>query len=79
MTWPASFCYVFLYLACFVVSTYVIFISVCRILIACESSATYLLKRLPHAGLYNHNRRQIEPFHMKWFINILTGPRLMSL
>ena len=45
----------------------------------CESSATYLLKRLPHAGLYNHNRRQIEPFHMNWFINILTGPRLMSL
>ena len=26
MTWTASFCYLFLYLACFVVSTYVIFI-----------------------------------------------------
>ena len=31
-------------------------------LIACESSATYLLTGLPHAGLYNYNGRQIEPF-----------------
>ena len=56
----------FLYLACFVVSTYVIFILVCRILMAYESSTTYLLTGLPHAGLYNYNGRQIELFHMKW-------------
>ena len=49
----------FLYLACFVVSTYVIFISVCRILMAYESSTTYLLTRLPHASLYYYNGKQI--------------------
>ena len=69
----------FLYLARFVVSTYVIFICVCWILMAYESSTTYLLTRLPHAGLYNYNGRQIELFHMKWFVDRLTGPRLMSL
>ena len=53
----------FLYLACFVISTYVIFISVCWILMAYESSATYLSTRLLHAGLYNG--RQIELFHIK--------------
>ena len=46
---------------------------------ACESSATYLLTGLPHAGLYNYNGRYIELFHMKWFLDILTGPRLMTL
>ena len=44
---------------------------------ACESSTTYLLTRLPHAGLYNYNGRQIKLFHMKWFVDRLTGPRLM--
>ena len=44
-----------------------------------ESSTTYSLTRLPHAGLYNYNGRQIELFHMKWFVGRLTGPRLMSL
>ena len=56
----------FLYLARFVVSTYVIVICVCWILMAYESSTTYLLTRSPHAaGLYNYNERQIELFHMK--------------
>ena len=41
---------------------------------ACESLATYLLTELPHAGLYNHNGRQIELFHMKWFVDRLRGP-----
>ena len=36
-------------------------------LMAYASSATYLLTRLPHAGLYNYNGRKIELFHMKWF------------
>ena len=49
----------FLYLACFVVGTYLIFILVLRILMSCESSKTYLLTGLPHAGLYNGNGRQI--------------------
>ena len=82
----------FLYLACFIVSTYMIFIWVCWILMAYASSTTYLFTRLqktfsscepkeewPHAGLYNYNGRQIELFHMKWFVDRLTGPRLMSL
>ena len=30
-----------------------------------ESSITYLLTRLPHAGLYDFNGRHIELFHMK--------------
>ena len=47
---------------------------------ACESSTTYLLTGLPRAGLYNYyNGRQIELFHMKWLVDRLTGPRLMSL
>ena len=54
----------FLYLACVVVSTYVIFI---WILMAYASSTTYSLTRLPRAGLYNYNERQIELFHLKWF------------
>ena len=66
MAWPASFCHVFCIWLAFVVSTYVIFILVCRILMAYESSTTYLLTGLPHAGLYNYNGRQIELFHMKW-------------
>ena len=45
---------------------------------AYESSATYLFTRLPHAGLYNYNGRQIELFDMKWFVVRLTEPRLMS-
>ena len=47
-------------------------------LMASGSSTTYLLTGLPHAG-YNYNGRQIELFHMKWFVDRLTGPRLMSL
>ena len=35
-----------------------------------ESSATYLLTKLPHAGVYNYNGRQIELFHMKWFVGL---------
>ena len=31
------------------------------------SSATFLLTRLPHAGLYNYDGSHIELFHMKWF------------
>ena len=46
---------------------------------ACKSSTTYLLTGLLHAGPYNYNGRQIEFFRMKWFVNRLTGPRLMSL
>ena len=46
---------------------------------ACESSTTYLLTGLPRAGLYNYNGRQIELFRMKWLVDRLTGPRLMSL
>ena len=46
---------------------------------AYESSNTYLSTRLPHTGLCNYNGRQIELFHMKWFVDRLTGPRLMSL
>ena len=68
----------FLYLA-FVVSLYVMFIWVCWILMAYESSTTYLLTRLPHVGLYNSNGGQIELCHMKQFVDRLTGPRLMSL
>ena len=44
---------------------------------AYESSTTYLLTRLPHAGLYNYNEKQIEPFHMEWFVDRLIGPRLI--
>ena len=58
----------FLYLACFFVSTYVIFIRVYWILMAYASSTTYLLTKLPHSGPYNYNGRQIELFYMKWFI-----------
>ena len=57
----------FLYLACFFVSAYVIFILVCWILMAYASSTTYLLAKLLHAGLYNYSGRQIELFYMKWF------------
>ena len=57
----------FLYLACFVVSKYVIFVCVCWILMAYDSSTTYLLTKLPHAGLYNYNGKQIELFYMKCF------------
>ena len=32
---------------------------------AYESSTTYLLTRLPYAGLYNFNGRHIELSHMK--------------
>ena len=45
---------------------------------ACESSTTCLLTGLPHARLYNYNGRQIELFHMKWFVDRLTGPRFIS-
>ena len=82
----------FLYLACFVVSIYVIFIWVYWILMAYTSSASYLLTKLqpklsscepkeewPHAGLYNYNGRQIELFHVNVLIvDRLKGHRLMS-
>ena len=57
----------FLYLACFVVNTYVTFIWECWILIAYASSTTCSLTKLPHVGLYNYNWRQIELFYLKWF------------
>ena len=70
----------FLYLACFAVSTYDIFIWVYWIPMAYTSSTTYLFTGLkktlsscepkeewPHAGLYNCNGRDIELSHMKWF------------
>ena len=93
MTWTVSFYYVSLYLACFVVSVYVIFIWVCQILMAYASSRAYLFTRLqktfsscepkeewPHAGLYDYNGRQIKLFNMKWFIlDRLTGPMVMYL
>ena len=34
---------------------------------AYASAKTYLLTKLPHAGLYNYNGKQIEPFYMKCF------------
>ena len=44
------------------------------------SSATYLLTRLPHRGLYNYNGRQIELFHLKRFnYEYINRPGLMSL
>ena len=46
---------------------------------ACESSLTYLVTGLPHTGLYNYNGVRIKHFHMKWFIDRLTGSKLMSL
>ena len=69
----------FLYLACFVVGTYVVFIWVYWILMAYASSITFINKitedfsscerkeEWPHAGLYNYNGRQTELFRMKWF------------
>ena len=42
----------FLYLACFVVITSVVFICVCWVLMAYENSTTYLLAKLPHTCLY---------------------------
>ena len=46
---------------------------------AYASSTAYLLTRLPHAGLYNYNGTQIELFNMKWFVDRLRMPMLMSL
>ena len=47
---------------------------------AYTSSATYLLTKLPHGGLYNHNGSQIELFiRSRLIVDGLTGPRLMSL
>ena len=82
MTWTASFYYVFV-LFCVILyyfSIYVIFIWVCSILMAYAISTTCLLRslhkkfsscepkeELPHAGWYNYNGRQIEPFHINWF------------
>ena len=60
----------FLYLVCFVVSTYVTCIWACWILMAFANLTTYLLKKLPHGhatGQYNCNGKQIELFYMKWF------------
>ena len=74
--WTASFYYVFLYLACFVVSTYVIFIWVCWIPVGYASLITCLFTRFrrhsvgqsrnDHMQAYVYNGRQIELFHMKW-------------
>ena len=66
MIWFASFYYVFLYLAYFVVSAYVIFIRVCWILMVYTSSATYLLTRLQN----NFSRRND---HMQVHIIIMEG------
>ena len=33
----------------------------------------------PHAGLYIYNGRQIELFHVKWFVDRLTVSRMMFL
>ena len=81
--WTASLYDVLLYFACFVVSTYVIFIWAYWIPIAYASSIIYSFRRLqktfsssepkekwPHAGQYIYNGRQIEFFHM----DRLTGP-----
>ena len=47
---------------------------------AYSCSTTYLLTKLPHAGLYNHNGRQIELFHMKWFnCDRLAGPTIILI
>ena len=52
---------------------------------AYASSTTCLLTRLPHAGLYNYNGRQIELgltgliVDNGLFVDRLTGPWLMSL
>ena len=32
----------------------------------------------PYAGLYNYNGRHIELFHVRWFVDRLTGPGFMS-
>ena len=40
---------------------------------AYKSSATYLLTRFPHAGLYHYSGRQTEPFKMKWFVDRVIG------
>ena len=84
MTWTTSFYYVFLYLTCFILSTYAIFIRVCWFLMAYASSKTHLFIRLqktfsscdperewPHAGLYNYSGRQIELLQMKCFNRLL--------
>ena len=42
------------------------FIWVCWILMAYQSSTTYLLTRLKYAGLYNYNGRQIEIWNSLW-------------
>ena len=62
-----------MYLACFVVSTYVILIRICWTLILCSIlqktiSSCELKEERPHAGLYNHNGRSIEFVHMIFFI-----------
>ena len=47
---------------------------------AYASSTTYLLTRLPHAGLYDYNGMQIDFFIWDALIeDRLTGPGLMSL
>ena len=44
-----------------------------------ESSAIYFLTGLLYAGLHYYNGRQIELFHMKWFVYRLIGSRFMAL
>ena len=42
-----------------------------------ESSTTYLLTRFTlHVGLHNYNGRQMELFHIEWFVDRLIRPRL---
>ena len=74
MTWTASFYYIFLYLACFFVSTYVIFIWVIWILMAyvqqqMASSTTYLFTRLQKTFSSCEPKEEWPDsgFHMKWF------------
>ena len=38
-----------------------------------------VLTRLPHVGLCDYNRRQIELFLMKWFVDRLTGPAILVI
>ena len=70
MTWTASFYYVFLYLACFAVSTYVIFIWVCWILMVYASpQQIYLQDYRRHLVAVSQRRND----HMQLDIIIMEG------
>ena len=92
LTWTASFYYVFLYLACFLVSTYVTFIWVIWILMAyvqqqIASSTTYLFTRSQKTFSRFDPKVYINITEGKWtffiwnglMVDRLTGPRLVSL